>query len=314
MPKLLVIGDLVVDLLLDAQLPVHADAHQRARSLRFDAGGAGTTMLAARKMGLDVAALGAVGDDVAGRFLLDMLADAGVDVTAARAQPGSSTTTVVAISDRERGGHVFLGRYGEGAPVALDEGARQRLAAADAVFLPGYALLEERLTPLVDGALAWLADNPRRVYFDVGPFLGDAPADRVRQALALVDTLLLTEEEIAFVGGDLTALLATWPGMTIVLKLGAQGCRIIWRGGDMLCPGFRVPVVDTIGAGDAFAAAWIWAELHEYSRRDCGTIAKAMGAASVTRAGAGSNAPGRDDVQALLDDNDSGIRLYAEND
>ena len=307
MPKLLVIGDLVVDLLLEARLPVHAEQHQTARSLRFDAGGAGTTILAARSMGLDVAALGAVGDDVAGRFLLELLADAGVDVAAALVQPGSSTTTVVAISDRERGGHVFLGRYGEGAPVAFDAGAIQLLAAADAVFLPGYALLEERLTPLVDGALAWLADNPRRIYFDVGPFLADASGERVQQALSLVDVLLLTEDEIAFVGGDIESLLATWPRMTIVLKLGAGGCRIIWRGGDMHCPGFRVPVVDTIGAGDAFAAAWIWADLQGYSRGDCGTIANAMGAASVMRAGAGGNAPSRSDVQALLDANETGI-------
>ncbi len=309
MPELLIIGDLVVDLLLEARLPVIAEEHQTARSLRFDAGGAGTTILAARNMGLEVAALGAVGDDLPGRFLLEKLSGAGVNVDAVQVKPGSTTTTVVAISDCDAGGHVFLGRYGQGASGDFDEAAIQRLMAADAVFLPGYALLEERLTPLVDGALAWLADNSQRITFDVGPFLGDAPQDRVHQALRLVDVLLLTEEEIAFVGGDIDSLLAMYPRMTIVLKLGERGCRIVWRGGEVSCPGFSVPVVDSIGAGDAFAAAWIWADLQGYSRAECGTIANAMGAASVTRPGAGSNAPAREDVQALLDAKETGIRL-----
>lgn len=306
---LVTIGDLVLDLLLEAQLPVGAGAHQTARSLRFEAGGACTTILAARRMGLEVAALGAVGDDLPGRFLIELLADAGVDISALQMPLTTTTTTVVSLSDRQAGGHVFLGRYGQGGAINFSEAAAQRLAEAAAVFIPGYTLLEERLSGLVDGVFAWLAGESRRVYFDVGPFLGGLARDRVAAALRLVDVLLLTEDEIAFVAQDLRDLQRSHPGLTIVLKLGERGCRLLSGEKDLYVPGFAVEVVDTIGAGDAFAAAFIWADLQRYSLADCGTIANAMGAASVGRAGAGRNVPSRAEVQALLDAEQRGIDL-----
>lgn len=306
---LVTIGDLALDLLLEVQLPVGAGGHQMARSLRFEAGGACTTILAARSMGLDVAALGAVGDDLPGRFLFELLAEAGVDIAALQMPPTSTTTTVVSLSDRQAGGHVFLGRYGQGGAVDFSEAAAQRLTDAAAVFIPGYTLLEERLTGLVEGAFAWLAREPRHVYFDVGPSLGGLGRARVAEALRLVDVLLLTEDEIAFVADDLRDLQRSHPGLTIALKLGERGCRLISGETDITVPGFAVDVVDTIGAGDAFAAAFIWADLQRYSLAECGTIANAMGAASVGRAGAGRNVPSRAEVQALLDAGRRGIDL-----
>lgn len=306
---LVTIGDLVLDVLLEVQLPVGADAHQTASSLRFEAGGACTTILAAREMGLDVAALGAVGDDVPGRILIEWLTDAGVDIVALQMPHNSTTTAVMSLSDRRQGSHVFLGRYGQGGAVHFSAAAAQRLFAAAAIFIPGYTLLEERLAELVAGAFAWLAGEPRRVYFDVGPFLGGLNRDQVDAALRLVDVLLLTDDEIAFVAADLSDLQRRHPQLTIVLKLGERGCRILSGETDVHVPGFAVEVIDTIGAGDAFAAAFIWADLQRYSLAECGTIANAMGAASVGRVGAGRNVPSRAELQALLDVHQAGIDL-----
>ncbi|MCY4466310.1 MAG: carbohydrate kinase family protein [Chloroflexi bacterium] len=306
---LVTIGDLVLDVLLEVQLPVGAGGHQTARSLRYEAGGACTTILAARGMGLDVAALGAVGDDLPGRFLFELLVEAGVDIVALQMLPDSTTTTVLSLSDRQQGGHVFLGRYGQGGVIDFSDMAAQRLTDAAAIFIPGYTLLEERLAGLVEGAFAWLALQSRRIYFDVGPFLGGLQRDRVDEVLRLVDVLLLTEDEIAFVAHDLRDLQRRHPQLSIVLKLGERGCRILSGGTDLHVPSIAVEVIDTIGAGDAFAAAFIWAELQGHSLADCGTIANAMGAASVGRAGAGRNVPSRAELQALLDAHNRGIDL-----
>ncbi|MCY4145930.1 MAG: PfkB family carbohydrate kinase, partial [Chloroflexi bacterium] len=170
-------------------------------------------------------------------------------------------------------------------------------------------VLGERLAGLVAGAFAWLAGESRRVYFDVGPFLGGLARERIDKVLRLVDVLLLTDDEIAFVADDLRDLQRRHPQLTIALKLGAGGCRLLSGATDAHVPGFAVEVVDTIGAGDAFAAAFIWADLQGYSLADCGTIANAMGAASVRRAGAGRNVPSRVEVQALLDADQRGIDL-----
>lgn len=313
--RLVTVGDLVVDILLDARLPVTADQHQTAKSLRFEAGGACTTILAARNLGLHVAALGTIGDDLQGRMLLDILDDAAFDASALMIPPGSTTTTVVALTDSAQGEHVFLGHYGAGADIELSEAAEARLAAADAVFIPGYTLIETRLSPLVAGVCDWLAGHDSRLYFDVGPFAHQMTQAQVDQVLPLCHALLLTEDEIPFVAAGACGLDACrrlcrqYAQLTIALKLGARGCRILSRDLDIVCGGFAVDVVDAVGAGDAFAGAYIWAELNGYSPRECGTIANAMGAASVTKAGAGSSVPSGAEVQSLLDRENTGIDI-----
>ena len=49
---LVTVGDLVLDLQLEARLPVAADAHQMSPSLLLEPGGACTTLLTARNLGL----------------------------------------------------------------------------------------------------------------------------------------------------------------------------------------------------------------------------------------------------------------------
>ncbi len=316
MPKRLVtVGDLVADLVLGARLPLQAERHQTAKTLRFEAGGACTTILAARNMGLAVAALGTVGADFQGRMLLDILNAAAVDTAALLIPPGSTTTTVLALTDTGQGQHVFVGHYGAGADIEFTSAAEARLKSADAVFIPGYTLVEARLSGLVDGVLDWLAEHDGRLYFDVGPFSRQLSRAQVNQTLAVCDTLLLTEDEIPFVADGARGLdacrrlCARYRNLTIVLKLAAAGCRILSRSLDLACPGFAVDAVDTVGAGDAFAGAYIWADLNGYSPRECGTIANAMGAASVRKLGAGGNASSCAEVQSLLDRDETGIRL-----
>ena len=266
-------------------------------------------------MGMRVAVLGTVGDDLQGLLLLDILNAAAVDTSALVIPGRSTTTTVLALTDSEAGEHVFLGHYGVGADIPFIDAAEARLAAADAVFMSGYALVEERLAGLVDGVLDWLAKHERRLYFDVGPFSSQLSSAQVDRMLALTDTLLLTEDEIPFAtaGGSglaaLRELRRRYPRLTVVLKLADAGCRILTGAEEIICPGFAIDVVDTVGAGDAFAGAYLWADLQGFSSLECGTIANAMGAASVGRAGAGSNAPTRADVQALLDRQNAGINL-----
>lgn len=313
--RLVSVGDLVVDLLLEVRLPVVVDAHQMSPTLLVEPGGACTTILAARKLGMDVAALGAVGADLQGRLLLEIMTEAEVDTSALLAPADSTTTTVVALADQNSGGHVFLGNYGRGHDVIFTAAAREQLARADAVFVPGYSLVEKRLRPLISGVLDFVDDNPTPLYVDVGPFMGGLERAAVERVLRLTDVLLLTEDEIAFVSGGQTGLEACYglrdryPTLMIVLKLADKGCRIMMPERDIRCPGFPVEVVDSIGAGDAFAAAFIWARAQGYAPGDCGTIANAMGAASVKKAGAGRQVPSCSEMQTLLDAYKTGIQL-----
>lgn len=316
MPQsLLTVGDLVFDFMLEVRLPVVADAHQMSPTLQLEPGGAGTTLLAARNLGMEAAALGAIGVDVQGRILKTVLDEAGVDTSALVILPDSTTTTVFSLSDRERVEHVFLGVHGRSRDIDLIPAALEKLAGADAVFMAGYSLLEQRMARLNSSVLTFMEQSETPLYIDVGPFLGQLDSGQVDRLLNIADVAMMTDEEIQFVAdgeSDIDAcrrLLERYPHLQIVVKLGAAGCHLLARDLDLPCPGFAVDLVDTIGAGDAFDAAFIWAQLHGYSPAECGTIANAMGAAQVSRAGAGRNVPTRDDVQNILDAKETGIQL-----
>ena len=312
--RIVTVGDLVVDVLMEARLPLNADDHQSSPLLRFEPGGACSTILAARNMGLEVAALGTVGDDFQGRLLIETLAAAGVDLSALVIPTGSTTTTVLVLVD-SRGGHVFLGHYGSGAPIEMTAAARRRLAQADALFIPGYALVEARLNPLTAAVFDFLESAGTPLYVDVGPFMGQLPPEALERVLRLSAVLLLTEAEIPLITGGRAGLdacrqlIADFPHLQIVLKRAAAGCHLLSTAGETACAGYRVPVSDAVGAGDCFAAALMWAQLHSFSPRECGIIANAMGAASVQKRGAGANAPTLAEVQQILDTSQTGVKL-----
>ena len=313
--RLVTVGDVVLDLLLEVALPVQVDQHQMSDALRIEPGGACSTILAARNLGLEVAALGAIGRDLQGQMLRGALAGAGVDLSALESPAGSSTTTVIMLSDRQQSGHVFLGHYGGGGAISMTEAAHQQLQRADAVFLPGYTLADERHNELTAGVLAELARARKPLYVDAGPFMGQLDDERIANVLRLTDTLLLNEDEIPLVCGGAAGIDACrdlqkrYPDMLIALKRSRAGCHLLARDLDLPGPGYAVDVVDSIGAGDAFAGALIWARLAGYALPECAAIANAMGAASVTKTGAGRNVPTRADVQAILDENGAGIQL-----
>ncbi|MDQ3225182.1 MAG: PfkB family carbohydrate kinase, partial [Chloroflexota bacterium] len=81
---------------------------------------------------------------------------------------------------------------------------------------------------------------------------------------------------------------------------GADGCLVATVGEMLRVPGFSVEVVDTVGAGDSFAPAFIAGWIRGGSLRDSATLANAMGALTVTQRGAGTRIPPRDRLLDML--------------
>jgi fructokinase len=73
---------------------------------------------------------------------------------------------------------------------------------------------------------------------------------------------------------------------TICVTLGGKGCAIFRNNGFYLFDGFSVEVADTVGAGDAFAAAFLHGYGLEWSVPTTATFSNALGALVASRAGA----------------------------
>jgi sugar/nucleoside kinase (ribokinase family) len=76
------------------------------------------------------------------------------------------------------------------------------------------------------------------------------------------------------------------------MKVGAEGCIVGFEGRRLHVPGVKVPVVDTTGAGDAFAAGFLHARLRGRPPAECAEVANRIAAGVVSAEGCVYDSPG----------------------
>ena len=106
------------------------------------------------------------------------------------------------------------------------------------------------------------------VFFDVNIRLGYYPEEILRESLAHSTIVKLNDEEVPRVSERLygeklaeARLAERWaaeyPVRVVCVTKGANGCAVYSQAGSSAIPGIQVKVVDTVGAGDAFSAAFL---------------------------------------------------------
>jgi ribokinase len=290
-----VVGSINEDVeLLVARAPKPGETLTAERTARRPGGKGANQAVAAARAGARVRMIGRVGDDPAGTRMLENLRDEHVDTQAVAALPGVPTGTA----------YITVTADGENT-IVLEQGANARLSpgdlAGESAALAGAAVLLAQLEVPVDTVTAAV-----RAAHDAGAraVVTLAPAQAVPDALlAGLDPLLVNEHEAGFLlggggerGGDggvakdaeecARRLLDLGP-RSVVITLGAAGAVIadatdVWR----VPAGTVDEVVDTTGAGDAFAGALAAALADGGSLADGVGAGMAAAAQAVGRAGA----------------------------
>jgi 2-dehydro-3-deoxygluconokinase len=311
---LAVLGDLVVDLVVPIErLPLYPNKHGWAEGIFVEPGGAGNVLVAARRLDLATVSLGGMGDDRYGAEMLAMLVAEGVDVSHVAVIPERATVLCIVLSD-ELHQHVYLGIKDDGGLWPFLEAWHEVIRTAKAVYTDGYTLRDILAPEDIFAAFATARDAGVPIFFDPGPSVEFIPRPLLVRAIAASDVLFLNETEATLLCGeqDRTQLVGTLLALgprTVVLKLGSEGCVVATPGERIMAPGFPVTVVDTVGAGDSFAPAFIAGWLRGGTLRDCATLANAMGALTSTQRGAGTRIPPRAQLLNLLADHPSARAL-----
>jgi sugar/nucleoside kinase (ribokinase family) len=305
--KVITLGDLVADLIVPIpQLPLFPQQHQPAREITLEAGGTGNFLILAARLGMEAIALGTVGQDYNGDQVLKLLAQENVNISHVIIPPGSSTTTSIVIVD-DLGQHVFVGKYATGQPFTLQPEWSQLIGHSQAAFTTGYALHPTSpMTPeVVLTCLATARQANIPTFFDIGPAAFIVNRTHVQAAIAQTEVILATSDETAAWTGlteplQAAELLQSQGPSLIVIKLGGDGCLLVSPDEQVHVPGFAVPVRDTAGAGDAFAAACIYGYLAGFSLEQIGRLCNAVGALAVSKLGTGTRLPQKAEVVQLL--------------
>ena len=240
------LGDLVLDVVVRLDGPIAPDTDAYGQT-RVGAGGQAANVAAwAVALGESGRVIAKRGDDAAGRVLGEELARRGVDLAGPVAPRGTGTVVSLATPDGRR---TMLSDRGVSSAFAPEDLRPEWLAACDRLHVSGYALARE---PAASTALA-AGELVARVSVDVASTAAvrECGRDRFRALVARLrpDVVFATEEEEA-VAGPL-------PAATVVVKRGAGGCVVRRNGAAEAYAAAPARVVDTTGAGDAFAAGFL---------------------------------------------------------
>ena len=286
---ILSVGDIAADLLIQIpSLPVTAESLVFAKEIGLEPGGSANFLIAANRLGIPTKAVGALGQDIWGDQVADILQEEAVDITHV---VRNGTTTLVLVFIDQQGQHAFVGKFGEGDAIEFTDVHRQLVENAEALFVTGYSLNEARLSGLTLEMMEWAGKTAVSCYLDLGPSFTHLPQAVQIAAIKTSQVLLFTEEETPLVGKEnVTDLFAYGPDI-LVVKKGAQGCVVYTQNEIHKVPGIIVPVVDTTAAGDSFAAGFVVATLRGNSLIEAAANANKVGAATVQKVGGGRNVP-----------------------
>ena len=292
-PRIVVAGSANMDLVgLAERLPRPGETVLGDEFLMMPGGKGANQAIAATRAGGDTVFLGAIGSDAFGVSLDAKLNGAGVDMRHVRTSYGVSGVAVIMV-DHAGENSILVAPGANNSFVGLTEAEEQAIAAGDVLLCQQEIPVET----VIAAARAARTGGTRMI-------LNAAPARELpAELLADVDLLVVNEVEAQAVTGgaatDMPALLALVP--RVVLTLGGAGSRYADRDGrDEQVPAFRVPVVDTTAAGDAFtgALAVAWGEGRDLV--EAVRWANAAGAACVRRVGASSALPSRTEIDELF--------------
>lgn len=85
----------------------------------------------------------------------------------------------------------------------------------------------------------------------------------------------------------------------VAVKMGADGCYVTDGKEEYTVEPFKVKVVDTTGAGDAFCAGFLYGLLNKKNLRECGRIGNFVGSRCVMKMGARPGLPYNKDLMLL---------------
>ena len=215
-----------------------------AGDLMRSPGGGAIGAVGAKRLGLSVALVAPLGDDLAGRFVRNALIDEGIVVGEPRGR--RTPTTIVLPIDGER------------AMVTVDPGLRARPQDLEPHEPRGVALSLEQIDLVPPGPRTYVTCGDD----DARAFAGRLPRAEFRACALIVNrrqSEILTG--IAEPGEAVQRLSEV--AETAVVTLGADGAVAAVDGRQVRVAGVPAePVLDTTGAGDLFAIAFAWADLH----------------------------------------------------
>ncbi len=293
------IGACVFDTLF--QLPRYPDEDTKMRAVACKTAGGGpvaTGLVAAQKLGVPSAYIGALANDSGGTYLKADFERYGVDTACVNVLDGYRSFSSVLWLAADTATRTCVFDKGNLPPLSLDDGMLAAVRDATLLMVDG-----NELDAAVKAAGVARASGTK-VLYDCGGLY-----DGVERLLALTDLMIPSEEFALGHTGCATAedaavsLYERYHPEVVVITQGKRG-GVLYDGKTLLSyPIYPVEVVDSNGSGDVFHGAFAAGVCKGYDYVTCCHFASAVSALKCTGVGARESVPSFETVKSFLKEN-----------
>lgn len=320
-PQVIGVGEALIDF-----IGVEQTSLDKAETFKKCFGGAPmNTIVGVARLGVKAGAIAAVGDDFFGRFILGEFEKNSVDTSRVKIKKGVRTTLAFIVNDPVKGWlcifyrSPWLKHTSDSllSPKDIDYGY---ISKARILHVSGFALSRNPARQAVMEAVKHAKNSGVNVSFDptLRPDVWRSETilrKTYAQMLRSADIATFSREEARFIFGtgnpSRVAEKALKYGVKIVgVKLGARGSFLKARNGPgTYAPAFKIRAVDATGAGDGWNAGLLVGLCKGLDVEQCARVANAVGALVVTKPGAITALPSRDDLNRFLKVNNVKISI-----
>jgi sugar/nucleoside kinase (ribokinase family) len=265
-----------------SQKIIDATAHLSTRIV--SGGSAANTIFGLAKMGIPTGFVGKIGNDDFGRLFESDLHKAGIEPYMTIGQSPTGKAIALVTPDSERTFATYLGAAIE---QTHDELKDEVFTQYDILHIEGY-LVPNR--DLVRQAIAFAQANHMAISIDCASYnVVEDNRDFMEEIIRSSNIVFANEDEAKALTGKEPAealdVIASWCPLAVV-KIGAEGSLIAHKW-DVASVGIiDVAAVDTTGAGDLYAAGFIYGLINQLSLDKCGLIGSILAGRVIEEMGA----------------------------
>ena len=289
-----IIGNSVIDVLAKPiNAKVFETGSQPVEQIKLAFGGdALNEAVVLTRLGKKVDLVSKVGKDEAGSRVLSFLKDSGISVDKIIIENGIDTSVNVVLIDEQGERYFLTNPAGSQRKLAEDDIYPYLDSAKDIVSFASIFVSPLLDIPAMTRLFRKIKEKDRILVADMTKPKKGEQLDDLKELLPYVDYILPNEDEIALLTGvhdpAANAELLVEAGVSCaVIKCGSKGCLIRSEKEMYRIPSYLVEnCIDTTGAGDSFAAGFLWALSEGMPLMECGCFACAVASCTVECIGA----------------------------
>ena len=256
--RICIIGDINVDVITLLSGPLQKNTDTTSVNAITLGGSTCNVAVWLTHLGVNINMVGAIGDDVLGTWVITQLQAFGVSDQNIRTISNNRTGTCVILVD-ETGARSMMPDFGANLVQSVDAELEDQIKESDIVIMSAYTFMRPESKKFAQDVMECVSKSKARMVIDAASSspIEITGAEKVRNYLSRADLVLANEDEFAALEHNAPE---NWTAefQNLIVKRGPRGASWFHRGTEVASVKAEdVKVVDTTGAGDAFAAGLI---------------------------------------------------------